>query len=68
MSHHKRPRRGRARAGRTSLPPIEADDGPGASIDQGDQRMFVVGFTAGGAPYGLVDWIQLEPPRDDEPF
>lgn len=35
----------------------------------GDQRMFVVGYTSGGAPYGYVEDIDYDEPRfDGEPF
>jgi hypothetical protein len=40
---------GRARTG------IEADDGLCEWVDYGDARMFVVGYTPGGAPYGWVE-------------
>jgi hypothetical protein len=35
----------------------------------GDQRMFVVGYAPGGAPYGYVEEIEYgEPSHEDEPF
>jgi hypothetical protein len=34
---------------------IEADDGLCEWVDYGDARMFVVGYTAGGVPYGWVE-------------
>jgi hypothetical protein len=34
---------------------IEADDGLCEWVDYGDARMFVVGYTPGGAPYGWVE-------------
>ena len=44
---------------RTQRPPAEPADFP-TDFDEGwvwigDQRMFVVGYTPGGAPYGWID-------------
>jgi hypothetical protein len=36
---------------------IEAEDGLCEWVDYGDARMFVVGYTPGGAPYGWVEGV-----------
>jgi hypothetical protein len=36
---------------------IEAGDGLRDWVDYGDARMFVVGYTPGGAPYGWVEGV-----------
>jgi hypothetical protein len=45
---------------RWAVPPAPAPKRPPADLDEGwvwigDQRMFVVGYTPGGAPYGWID-------------
>lgn len=41
---------------RPNLPAVNADDGLDRWIDYCVGRMFVVGYTDGGAPYGHVEW------------
>lgn len=54
------------KAPKRQLPRYEPED---EWIVVGDQRMFVVGYTAGGAPYGLVEDIEYdELSYDGEPF
>ena len=36
---------------------LEADDGLCDWVDYGDARMFVVGYTLGGAPYGWIEGV-----------
>ena len=59
---------------------LEADDGLCDWVDYGDARMFVVGYTQGGAPYGWIEgtdgsWLDEDndhpPPEEtfiDPPF
>jgi predicted DNA-binding transcriptional regulator YafY len=54
------------KAPKRRLPQYEPND---EWIIVGDQRMFVVGYTAAGAPYGYVEDIETdEPSYDGEPF
>jgi hypothetical protein len=36
---------------------LEADDGLCDWVAYGDTRMFVVGYTSGGAPYGWIEGV-----------
>jgi hypothetical protein len=54
---------------------IEADDGFCEWVDYGDARMFVVGYTPGGAPYGWIEgtdesWLDEDNdhPQPEEQF
>jgi hypothetical protein len=51
-------RRGRRRARKrpASPPGMDVDDGLHRWIEYCGGRMWVVGFTEGGAPYGSVEW------------
>ncbi len=55
MSGRNRRRRDGGRRGSPN-PAHSADDGPDSWIDYCGGRMFVVGYTEGGAPYGHVEW------------
>ena len=37
------------------MPALPSDDGLFTWVDCGDHRIFVVGFTDGGAPFGVVE-------------
>lgn len=53
------PRKRHRRGGRRQVEPLpaaEVDDGLCRWIDYCGGRMFVVGHTEGGAPYGTVEW------------
>jgi hypothetical protein len=49
-------------------PPKDPDDGLFQWIDVGGQRIWVVGFTSGGMPYGLTEDQYDTSPEDEEPF
>jgi hypothetical protein len=53
-------RRGKGGRHERVLPPaVCADDGLNTWIDYCGGRMFVVGYTEGGAPYGHVEWTGI---------
>jgi hypothetical protein len=48
-------------------PPPDLDDGLDQWVYVGSQRIWVVGYTSGGAPYGLTEDL-YDAPFDDDPF
>jgi hypothetical protein len=49
-------------------PPPDLDDGLDQWVYFGSQRIWVVGYTSGGAPYGLTEDVYDAPFDDDNPF
>ncbi len=49
-------------------PPPDLDDCLDQWVDFGSQRIWVVGYTSGGAPYGLTEDEFDAPFDDDNPF
>lgn len=57
---------GKRRRHEKVLPPaVCTEDGLNTWIDYFGGRMFVVGYTAGGAPYGHLEWTGIGAERSD---